>query len=440
MSKYFIQVKTSENSQDILLPGITNIIDFSSNGELNSFEKHFWYNRDFFQLNYSIPTIDLFRLASSIYVIDKTIPRKSSFDNWTRDIRLYFPVHEIDLWQKNSEILVDLLSFLTGDHWEVTFIQDHSIIPGLDEKVSKKGFPLNPQAVTLFSGGLDSFIGAIDSIDKNTRVALVGHTDHALVSKTQNNIHEKLTTNLKDREFNLVQFFLQPKESQENTTRSRSILFLTLGALVAASTNVKTLIVPENGMISLNVPLTYGRIGSLSTKTTHPHTLKLFNDLLIGLGIDVVAINPYQFKTKGEMIRDSTNFELSKELAPQTMSCSHSTAARWEGKPSNKHCGYCLPCLIRRASLYMNNLDDPNQYAYDIHDPDFLKKNSEKLADFRAVLYALESRSFDSFLSKVIGTGPLYPKDKIGEFAELYERGLAELDNFVKKKSLYEIR
>lgn len=436
MSKYLIQVKTSKNSHDKTLPGITNIIDFSPEGDLSSFGKHFWYNRDFFQLNYSIPTIDLFRFASSIYVIDKIIPRKSSFDNWTRDISLYFPVHDIDLWQKNSQIIIDLLSFLTGDHWEITFIQDHSIIPMMDKKVSKKGFPLNPQVVSLFSGGLDSFIGAIDSIEKNQRIALVGHTDHALVSNAQNNIHEKLVANFEGSEISFVQYFLQPKESQENTTRSRSVLFLSLGTVVAASTNVKTLIVPENGLISLNVPLTYGRIGSLSTKTTHPHTLKLFNDLLIGLGIDVQTINPYQLKTKGEMIRDSTNFELVRDLSLETMSCSHSTAARWEGKPSNKHCGYCLPCLIRRSSLYMNNLDDPKQYSYDIHDSEFLKKKGDKLADLRAVLYALESESSSSSLSKVIGTGPLYPKDKIGKFADLYKRGLAELENFIHKEEI----
>ena len=40
------------------------------------------------------------------------------------------------------------------------------------------------------------------------------------------------------------------------------------------------IIVPENGYISLNIPLTYSRIGSSSTRTTHPYYFELLNQLL----------------------------------------------------------------------------------------------------------------------------------------------------------------
>ncbi len=431
MNKYTIQVKTSNVDKEIVSNTDINVIDFSTGGNYQTVQSHLWQARDYNHLTFSNVIIDLYRLASSVYITDKIIPRKTAFDNWTRDILVYLPVHDIALWEKNATTIKELLSFLTGDHWQIVFQQDHSSIPQPDSKLAKKGAPLNAASVTLFSGGLDSFIGSVESIVHHESIALVAHTDHAHISKTQSELYKKMKDHFPNKKIELIQFFLQPRNSQENTTRSRSLLFLTLGTVIASALNVKELLVPENGLISLNVPLTHGRLGSLSTKTTHPYTLSLFNDLLKGLGTDVKVRNPFQFKTKGEMLSESKEFNFLKEVGIETMSCSHSTAARWEGKPSNKHCGYCLPCLIRRAAFYKNKLDSPQHYLYDIHDTDFLKYESKKSSDLRAVLYALEGRSDTSSVTKVITTGPLYPKTEIDSFAHLYERGMVELENLV---------
>jgi hypothetical protein len=434
MSKYTIQVKTTSDDTDVISNTTTSVIDFSPTGNYHSFESHLWQKRDFFHLTLSNTIVDLYRLASSVYITDKVTPRNTAFDKWTRDILIYFPVHDVALWERNATTVNKLLSFLTGDHWQIIFQQDSSFVPRPDERQLKKGHPLSVESVTLFSGGLDSFIGSVDSIVYNQSTALVAHTDHAHISNTQLNLFNKLKNRFASKNIELIQFFLQPRDSQENTTRSRSMLFLTLGTLIASATNTRNLLVPENGLISLNVPLTYGRLGSLSTKTTHPYTLSLYNELLKDLGIDVTVVNPYQFKTKGEMLEESKDFDFLRAASTETMSCSHSTAARWEGKPSNKHCGYCLPCLIRRAAFYKNRLDDPNQYSYDIHDADFTNQDSDKSNDVRAILYALESRNDTSSVAKVIKTGPLYPKTAIDNFAGLYERGIIELEKLITQQ------
>ena len=73
---------------------------------------------------------------------------------------------------------------------------------------------------------------------------------------------------------------IDPEHVGESTMRSRSILFLALGTLVGSALGLGTgLVVPENGLISLNVPLTFGRGGSHSTRTTHPHTIALYRRL-----------------------------------------------------------------------------------------------------------------------------------------------------------------
>lgn len=75
--------------------------------------------------------------------------------------------------------------------------------------------------------------------------------------------------------------------ASETTTRGRSVLFLALGVAVASGLGPARLLVPENGFISLNVPLTPPRSGSFSTRTTHPHLIALLRDLLNELQLPV---------------------------------------------------------------------------------------------------------------------------------------------------------
>lgn len=427
MNKYTIQVKTSNKDENVITDTRISIIDFSSPEK----EKYLWNNRDSYHLEYSPTIVDLYRLASSIFIIDKTIPRESAYDGWTRDVALYLPVSDVKIWEKNNSLAIKLLSFLTGDHWQIVFTKDQSVQPAKDEKLIKKGHSLDIKSVCLFSGGLDSFIGAVDNIAFNSSTALVAHFDQGYTSNVQKALFTKIKSHFSSANLELIQFFIQPQSSKENTTRSRSFLFLSLGTVIASSTTVKELIVPENGFISLNVPLTYSRFGSLSTKTTHPNTLKLFSNLLEGLSIDVGIVDPYQFKTKGEMLAESKEFEFLASIGTETMSCAHATAARWEGKTPNMHCGYCLPCLIRRAAFYKNNLDNSKNYTFDVLNPSFLKQDSKKTEDLRAVLYSIESHKSISALTSILKTGPIYPKDQLDSFCKVYDNGIQELETFL---------
>lgn len=427
MNKFTFQVRTSNRDKSIGTGSTASIIDFSS---LES-EKYLWLYRDFYNLEYLPIVVDLYRLASSVFVVDKTIPRRESYDGWTRDIVLHLPVSDLKIWEKNNSLITKLLRFLTGDHWQLIFTKDQSTQPAKDVKLVKKGHAFNAKSVCLFSGGLDSFVGAIDTIASNNSVALVSHFDQGYTSNVQRAIFTKIKSHFPSANLELIQFFIQPKSSKENTTRSRSLLFLSLGTLIAASASVRELIVPENGFISLNVPLTYTRFGSLSTKTTHPNTLRLFNDLLRELSVDVKIVDPYQFKTKGEMLSESKDLDFIKSIGNETMSCAHATAARWEGKSPNIHCGYCLPCLIRRAAFGRNKLDDSRYYTYDVLNPDFLKQGNRKTEDLRAVLYSIESHKSTPTLTNVLKTGPIYPTNRVDDFCIVYDAGLKELENFL---------
>ena len=120
-----------------------------------------------------------------------------------------------------------------------------------------------------------------------------------------------------------------------------------------------TLYVCENGFISINPPLTTARVGSLSTRTTHPVFIGHFQQLLDAAGLRVVIENPYQFKTKGEMLRECPNQTFLKTHAAETTSCGRF------GYFGYQHCGRCVPCLIRRAAFYRWGVHDTTDYVYE---------------------------------------------------------------------------
>src|SRR5258708_32609005 len=104
----------------------------------------------------------------------------------------------------------------------------------------------------------------------------------------------------------------------EETTRGRSFLFIAAGLFAGTGLNQPfTLRVPENGLIALNVPLDLLRLGSLSTRTTHPFYMARWNDLLAALGINGNVENPYWDRTKGEMVAGCANRALLKTLLPE---------------------------------------------------------------------------------------------------------------------------
>src|SRR5579871_1580757 len=65
---------------------------------------------------------DLLVIATSVYGADTRICRQSEAqDNWTREIDIYVPVHDVKLWEKWHGPLSKTLEFLTGDKWRFFF-------------------------------------------------------------------------------------------------------------------------------------------------------------------------------------------------------------------------------------------------------------------------------------------------------------------------------
>ncbi len=368
---------------------------------------------------------DLLTAATAAFAADLRVPRDLAPDRWTRHLRLYVPVTDPTLWSTVAPRLSELLAFLTGDVWEIEFRQLVSVpAPALGST--------KPQVKTvcLFSGGLDSLVGGIDLLSTGEPVALVGQYGAGLT----NSIQKRVLAPLRDRfggALHAFMFYVQPSKEYsagEPTMRSRSILFLALGVVVASALRAKRLVVAENGLISLNVSLTMTRLGSHSTRTTHPHVMAMLSALLQSVGLDVAVELPYRFQTKGEMLAGTKDANLLATVAPLTMSCSHPEVGRYRGTTPGHHCGYCVPCVIRRAALKRAGL------AHGVYDVDILTKPPSRASrtadDLRAFDIAIErfrTMSHRGHVAAVLSTGPI-PGTDAGRYAEMYARGMEEVD------------
>lgn len=378
--------------------------------------------------------VDLLQLAIAAYSADLRVPRAKAPDRWTRDLQLYLPVVDPSKWERARETLIRFLAFLTGDRWELHFRPRSAPEPRADGVAPSTS---TPTVVSLFSGGLDSFAGAVDLLEQHPLVALVGHYADGRASQAQINARAHLEGSYEDQTW-LFRFWVQPPSfpegGREPTQRSRSILFLALGTLTADAIGTGTpLVVPENGYISLNVPLTPARTGSLSTRTTHPYLMALYRELLAELGLTVPIEMPYQFATKGEMLRNSRNPVVLQAGAHWTLSCAHPGVGRYAGGRPDQHCGYCVPCIIRRASLKAAGVIDTDYFRNILTDPP--TPDSERGRDLRAFLMAtarLRGAPPYRFFFDVLHTGPLSQRpDEVQQYAAVYQRGVDEVRAFL---------
>ena len=297
---------------------------------------------------------DFATFALSIAAIDKLIPRNESPDGWTRVIDAEIHLYSPSIWSEIKDELQRLLRFLTGDFWLLDFRPDGSKPP--------QPTPVfrDADCISLLSGGVDSLIGGIDLTEQGKKPLFVSHK---VRGSTSAQTEYALRLNAEKRHF---QWSFEAKLDgyRENSTRGRSMVFYAFAAvassvIIPAQNQTIDVYIPENGFISLNIPLSPARFGSLSTKTTHPVYMDGLQSLWRKLNIPLTLKFPYRFKTKGEMILECLNSDLLQELIATSVSC---------GKYIRhyEHCGVCVPCLVRRGSFYKSDLEDSTKYRKDI--------------------------------------------------------------------------
>lgn len=378
----------------------------------------------------TIQSFDFLSIALAVTAADTFVDRGDAPDRWCRNLKLVVALCDPTPWVSVAAELEMALRFLTGDSWSLDFRTGGCHPPEINKRRTKLTIdvPSNTDSVALFSGGLDSTIGLFDLLSNGRNPLLVSHAYRGDAG-IQTEVLQHMPRLVARLGVNLHPVNLRNATS-DITMRSRSFNFLALAAVATSvvaeitDVNLVPLIVPENGFIALNVPLTPRRVGSLSTRTTHPYFLGIIQSVFDKVGIPAAISNPYEFKTKGEMFRECLNRLALQSAAPATMSCSN-----WKRK--SMACGRCVPCLIRRASFEFADVADTSDYVT------LIAQGAEMGDDLLAVQTAiLRARASPKrAIASRSGPLPLDPHLRL-QYEGVVRRGLDEMESFLLARGI----
>lgn len=305
------------------------------------------------------PLLDLLDVATYVYVADQAVPRGRPDDadlgaRWRRRLFFRVPVRVPDLWAAEAvrRELEVTLGFLSDDEYHFEF---EPLVGGpmMQRYLDFQGeTPLHGAVdeVVMFSGGLDSLGGAIqEAVVDRRRVLLVNHRSTPKGTPR----HERLLGMLRDKagaarpEHVAVWANKDEGLGRSSEQRARSFLFAALGAVFAVQLDLPRFRFYENGVISLNLPISGQLVGARATRTTHPKALAGF-ERLFGLvcGRPVGIGNPFRWHTKADVARLVAAASCG-DLIPHTVSCVHT----WGQSARQPHCGRCSQCLDRRLAV-----------------------------------------------------------------------------------------
>ena len=322
--------------------------------------------------------VDFLEIAAYVFSGDCATRRGTewtdshSTEAWSRDFAFVIPVRDFSFWSSEAiqSQLVDLLTFLSDDRYSFTFVrlkrerrfqQQYLDFGGFDD------WPFHaPDRVLMFSGGLDSLAGAVQTAKRGQNSVLVSHRPVSTMSARQRKLFKELEKSFRHR-FVHIPVWINKDEGlgYEPTQRTRSFLFAALGTAVGESINAGGVRFFENGVVSLNLPVADEVLRSRASRTTHPIVLQRLQLLCSAIAKrDFSVDNPYFFKTKTEVVETLASCGVP-HLIGHTCSCAHSmfkSKTRW-------HCGKCSQCIDRRFGVIaagVQEYDREDDYESDV--------------------------------------------------------------------------
>lgn len=360
--------------------------------------------------------IDLLEIASYIYVSDRLASRGGNdlieYHSWARDMKYKIKVRDINFWKQSKikKSLSSLLCFMTGDKsytfnfdklttqkpMQPKLFQEDDLRQEYNEKVN----------VVLFSGGLDSLSGIIDTLEtkQNEKICLVSHQPGSpSITRTQDQLFEALKNHDKYRNQIVghikLNCGLKETKAKEESQRTRSFLFLVFAFIVAYFHKQKTVTVFENGITSLNFPKRQDMINARASRTTHPKNLKLMEIFFNSFFNSPISVDsPYLWLTKSDVIQ-KLKAHNQLDLLTSSVSCSHVRMS----KNGATHCGKCPQCIDRRIAVYSSETQDYDQehyYAYDFKEKLTKTEDRTNVLDYVRQSYQLRKQNIDDFYAK----------------------------------------
>ena len=226
-----------------------------------------------------------------------------------------------DFWEQQRPAIEGIWGDLTGDQLQLRFEQDDA--PADPPRQSRDPLP-DHDCVALLSGGQDSFVGALALLDTGRQPLLLSHSASGAVNAAQNAVEAILRA--RDPQLKRVKLGAgkardRPFPGLESSQRGRTFLFVGAAAVLAALGGSGEVVLNENGVMALHLPLTAARIGSLSTHTASPPILERMAALASRvLGSSVRVANELIGLTKPKVVGRAVALGYGGDMN-QTVSC-----------------------------------------------------------------------------------------------------------------------
>lgn len=324
--------------------------------------------------------LDFLEIAAAVFAAESSVGRGGAVraemgTAWRRSFRFRIPVRDPDFWSSPelTSLLTRTVSFLTDDDYAFTFdrlTESGAREPYLDLDPQGAQFPADE--IVLFSGGLDSFAGALDLLETTKRrLVLVTHRSAQKVIPRQVRLGDYLAKRYPGRVKHLhLTATRKGSEGKDTTQRSRTLLFTAIAAAVCQGFGARRISFFENGIVSHNLPISHQVVGTMATRTTHPLVLALLDDLVVRLDGDgdIRICNPFEWLTKREVVSLIREHDHGKRALKQIGTAVSCTLVR-DQSILKTHCGACSQCLDRRFALIGAGLEafDPvESYHIDV--------------------------------------------------------------------------
>jgi 7-cyano-7-deazaguanine synthase in queuosine biosynthesis len=316
---------------------------------------------------------DLVRIAGYAYAADQMLARGGPVDvhrrGWRRRLALCVPVSDPAFWTEPAQggALREALGFLTDDEWDFAFDRAAPEVSQLPLDLPALPTVESPDAIVLLSGGTDSLCALVAHVAAGGRPLVVSHRSAPQLDRWQRDLLQAVRAKFPSWRFPQLSFWVQRRhgDAANSAQRSRAFLFAALGAAVAGQIGIRSVLLPDNGYVSLNPPISGQLMGALASRSTHPKFLRLFNRLVDGAFLNTVQVrNPLADVTRAEAL-GVLEPNGCAELLAGTHSCGNHRG-RTNAVP---HCGGCSQCVDRRFSSVAAGLEayDPaGRYGLDV--------------------------------------------------------------------------
>ena len=308
--------------------------------------------------------LDLIDIGAYVFAADRITSRGGRTGEgmaraWRRTLDFVIAVRDPQHWSQPETVVLlqETLGFLSEDEFRFVFVAsneepaDSDYFQFTDEPAASGA----TAPVVLFSGGLDSLAGALEELGSGRRrVILVSHQSSSIVIHHQNELVKELGRRYPNRILHIpVQMTLKGLASTESSQRTRTFLFTCIAGAVAALLEAPGIRFYENGIMSLNLPISPQIVGTSATRSTHPRSLSELS-LFLGAAIGRLCSvdNPFVLKTKSEVLQTLARHD-GLDLIDQAYTCTEIRRRSGAGT----HCGACIQCLHRRFAAFASGLD-----------------------------------------------------------------------------------